>query len=486
MKLNKYKIPVALILSIILSLLFSIFLYAYLGGFSRLIADDYCSSSELINYGYIGAIQNRFLTWDGRYAFALLIYFFELFGNKVAQFLPAISIILLLISCFLTFYQLSKRLLQSTNKLYALFLATSFVFLLQTTTPNIGEVFFWLTGITTYQFFFVFEMLLLALTLRMAFNTNQLSRNGMIFFCCLFFVFSFLCSGFSEVTTTIHVSLFVLIILASRAFNKQFWELKIKQLCFLVAIFAGALLGFLVMIAAPGNNIRELNYSHPGIADILVGSIQQTVKYVYLWFTNHANIIWPAIIMIIVVTAFFTSYSPHSNQQDNAIMNKKVLLLCLAGVVLTFVSFIPTTWVGYQFPAERILFVPSFILSAFVLLSSVAVGLYFSQDFSFLNHNPRRFWIILTAFCALFIVSVPISTARQAYQDLYQKQAAFAEAWDLANESISQQVRVGETHLVIPSYSYDLMNIERVTDDPQNWVNKCAASYYQAAEIISR
>jgi hypothetical protein len=115
---------------LLLALLAAIYLQAYMGTFSRYLADDYCTAGLLKQYGYWGSISNRFFTWDGRYSFSILIFLFDIFGNKFTSVLPSIAITLLLGGTFFLFAQISKRIFTKSNYLLLFLLSSIFVFTL--------------------------------------------------------------------------------------------------------------------------------------------------------------------------------------------------------------------------------------------------------------------------------------------------------------------------------------------------------------------
>ncbi|HET7897948.1 MAG TPA: hypothetical protein VFL47_09770, partial [Flavisolibacter sp.] len=79
---------------ILAGMLSSLALYAYLGTFTRYMADDYCSAAALKVDGFWGAQAYWWQNWSGRYSFSFLASLVEMLGLKIVPVLPALGIAL--------------------------------------------------------------------------------------------------------------------------------------------------------------------------------------------------------------------------------------------------------------------------------------------------------------------------------------------------------------------------------------------------------
>lgn len=478
-------VTVALIFSIA-AVLVAIYVIAYLGSFSRYIADDYCSASEFKTLGYLGSIANRYITWDGRYSFSSMIYFFDSLGIKFPSFLPAISITLLLASAYYFFNQVLKAFSGTVSRLTVLLITSIFVFAIQYTTPQIAEVFFWMTGIATYQFSIIFELVLLGLTVQILIHPIKINPFKQILLSMLLFLLSFVCSGFSEVSTAIHVSAFGLAIFFAIVY-RFIMKKHYSQTRYLLALFLGALAGFIVMAMAPGNLVRSTSLSptHPSILELITRSLVQSVHYSISWFLKNTSLLWPVLILAAILGAYSSSsFSP--SIADLSSTKIKTLLFFVTGLILTFVSFVPTTWAGYEMPAERILLLPTTILCGTLITVSYLLGLFLAKEFEPLNQNSILVVGLFSLFCLLFVFSTPINIARRYYGSMIQIQSSFAQKWDEVNQAILSDIQAGQKDIFIDNIQYDVVNLERIKGNPDYWVNYCAARFYQVDKIRSK
>ena len=76
---------------------FALLTYAYIGFFTRYMADDYCSAAVAHASGLMGLQKHFYLGWSGRFSFNFAIGVLALLGFRVVPFLPAVALGLMLI-----------------------------------------------------------------------------------------------------------------------------------------------------------------------------------------------------------------------------------------------------------------------------------------------------------------------------------------------------------------------------------------------------
>jgi hypothetical protein len=81
--------------------LISLLAFAYIGQFTRYMADDYCLAANVHRLGLVGAQTNLYMTWTGRYSYSFLMSAAELVDPSTVRFGPPIAKTL----GFLTFFQ---------------------------------------------------------------------------------------------------------------------------------------------------------------------------------------------------------------------------------------------------------------------------------------------------------------------------------------------------------------------------------------------
>jgi hypothetical protein len=93
---------------------------------------------------------------------------------------------------------------------------------------------------------------------------------------------------------------------------------------------------------------------------------------------------------------------------------------------------------------------------------------------------------VLFIICTYFVLSIPFTQARSFYQKNINTQRGFAQKWDQINNAILSDISNGQEYLLAESVAYNFMDLERIYPEPDFWINKCVASYYQVKEIIAK
>ena len=117
--------------------------HVYLGGFSRFMADDYCSAAEADKQGIFRAAWYWYITWTGRYSANLLD---AIFGKLGPNLTPAVTFLVLITWLVVLTIAVFLVLPKKENKEHILIsttLATTILFLTLTLTPNVRQSLYW-------------------------------------------------------------------------------------------------------------------------------------------------------------------------------------------------------------------------------------------------------------------------------------------------------------------------------------------------------
>jgi hypothetical protein len=475
-----------IVISMLLALLAAILLHAYMGSFSRYIADDYCTAGTLKAFGFFESQNVRHLTWDGRYSFTFFIMLFSMFGQKFASFLPSISIGLWLASSFYFFKQIAKKIISRPDNLSVLLVTSMFSFLVLYTIPQIGEDVYWMTGISTYLFPIILEFFMLGFLIKVFPTIDKRRLSTRILYSVTFLFLSFLNSGFSEVSTALHVAI-IGIILVIGIISAGQKKMHFGKLVYLILLFLGAVLGFVYMATAPGNNIRMNPLAqHPGFFELTLNSVLLGGKYLVNWFLDHSNLIWPVSIILAIFGFYFPSFSTIRTEFSFKTVRKIFLIYLLCSFLLVIASFVPTYWTGFTIPPDRVLILPITILCGVVISTSFLLGIVMKHEFKNILIQSKIQNVVLFIICTYFVLSIPFTQARSFYQKNINTQRGFAQKWDQINNAILSDISNGQEYLLAESVAYNFMDLERIYPEPDFWINKCVASYYQVKEIIAK
>lgn len=466
---------------IVIALFVAILMHAYIGSFSRFLADDYCTSGELKNSGFWPSQKYWYTHWTGRYSFIFTVTAFESLGTKIVPFLSSIYIAGFILSGVFFMGNLLKKLIGKTPYLVAVFLTAVIVFMTLYTAPNIGQNLYWLTGSANYFVPLITIPVLFGLLLQQ--QQRYLTHPAAVKILLGFFiaVLSWVTSGFSEIITVIQF----LVLLIVNVYFRFFHQAKRFSSLWGIAFFA-CTMGLLMMIASPGNAMR-ISVHHVdryNIFFLLTNTIRYTGSFSILWFLKQAHLIWPISILIIVVTVMMKKFFFLSLGDEIVKSNTRVLISFLIFIFLVFASFLPTTWATGNAPEERVLIYPSFLLSIFVVYVSALAGLYLCQGISPYKADGKILAFILVVFTLYFAVSVPVYEGRKVY---YTRSEAmkFAELWDQREIDIREKIQAGQKQLVVRMIPSNIMAIEHLQSDPNHWINICAAKYYGVESIYA-
>ncbi len=254
-------------------MLIALALYAYLGTFTRYMADDYCSAAALKTNGFWGAQSYWWQNWSGRYSFSFVISLVEMLGLRIVPILPGLAIALWLLSIVWGFLPLLRNLKVSHAVAGALFLASVALWSTYRIVDDYPQIVFWQTGILTYPISIILFFLGMGVAVRRSSNPVKLKWWELV----LWFAFAFISGGFSETGVVVQIALlalFLIILFVTK--NRQ------RQILspILIAAILGSVLSLLVITFAPGNSVRSAGFQHvPPLIQSFPGSLVDTFYF---------------------------------------------------------------------------------------------------------------------------------------------------------------------------------------------------------------
>lgn len=462
-----------------LAMLAAIGVYAYLGTFSRYLSDDYCEAVRVREYNPVGAVIERYQdgSWRAanRYSNLMFVGFSEWLGPNNMQITMSSMVILWAVGLAWSTHEFRKILKINWPFQTDCFLGFTLAFFVLLQAPNLFQTIYWRSSMMTHFAPLVFGSFLFAFWMRQA--VRGINEKVSLLVYLLIFFGVFIIAGFSEPPVTTMVTALGTFILAVLWFVHS--PIKEKLLPFLLCGFAGALLGLLVMVFSPAN-MNMLDNSPPSALELLGDSFLFSLYFISfslkeLPLPNALSILLP---MLVVWT--------HKQVESSASMSKekKIVWLMIAGFplfmwVLIAAGFSPSVY-GQGFPVERMRFLARFIMTATFMLEGVMAGLLLKNLKIRLSQSQIR-WVVLAVFFLMGFV-YPLRAAVQVYQNNVPEYQKRAERWDLRNAYIVRHASLGEKDIVIPGYS-GVHNIKELDDNPQHWVNICAAKFYGVDSI---
>ncbi len=132
------------------SMMIPLGVHAYLGGFARYIADDFCTLGTLRKLSFLGSQVNWYENWSGRFSFTFIVNLTQLAGPKLTPILPALALALWLLAVIFLILRWQRWLRISRSIILAFALSGLVIFATLEGSPNVYQSLYWQTGMLTY------------------------------------------------------------------------------------------------------------------------------------------------------------------------------------------------------------------------------------------------------------------------------------------------------------------------------------------------
>jgi hypothetical protein len=239
----------------------------------------------------------------------------------------------------------------------------------------------------------------------------------------------------------------------------------------------GSLLAMAVMIISPGNSMRLATLeqaSNPW--QVIFLSLKYAASFSY-----HTLFGLPVPVLILFTTALILGYHLSGRAQlslRNSDWQKIFAGSLLVGYLLLVCVAAPTAYGMLAYPEERAWMLGRFVTVFTLIIAGFSVGV---LSHTWMDRIVDTCWMSIII---LLLLSVyPLKGAWTEWQQLPQWQAV-AQAWDERNTSIHVQAKAGEKSLTVQAFD-SIGTVAELTDDPNYWVNVCAATYYGVDELIA-
>ena len=442
----------------------NLLVHAYLGIYSRFIADDYCSAGIARRFGVLRAVWYWYLNWTGRYSASALDAIAGLLGPQVTPLVTALVLAVWLAVLTYAAVILSGR-SSRLGALHSFLLALTLLYLTVSLSPNVPQSLYWGQGMRSIVPPLILSAAYAAILA--AFSRKQWRPTQHALWLLLGFVLTMFAGGLNE--TFAAVQLAVLVFALAMTLLTTHSEFGRRSTHFLIAGAAGAALAVVLVMIAPGNAYRQAFYpTPPGLLDMLGISIPGFVAFLSRPFSSPES--WSSIAGAIGVSAFLgTRAAPLKRGPWLA-----PLILAL-GLAFSFLCFLPAAYGLSDAPPERTLMIPAYILSVALMLAGLIAG---AQLASALPNGAPRESIALALIAIAAVASVgsaALSNARLlADRDAY---AAYAAHWDQTNAQIISAQDSGKEQVLIATMS-NWAGLNEPNDNPKFWVNVCYRQYY--------
>ena len=456
-------------------------LHAYLGTFTRYMADDYCSAAALKNEGFWGAQSYWWQNWSGRYSFSFLISLVELLGLKIVPILPGVAITLWLLSMVWGCLPLLKKLKVSHAIAGALFLSSVALWLTYRSVDDYPQIAYWQTGILTYPVSIVLFFLGMGFAIRRSSKPVRMKWWELL----LWFLFAFAAGGFSETGVVVQIALLTfLLILILRTKNEQ----RSILIPILTVALIGSVLSLVVIALSPGNAVRSAGFQNiPPVIQSLSGSLIGTFAFLPDLVGRHTAVFIFGLLAGAYYAYFFIPEQLQTRKSTIVIYFGGSLLFVLAGIGA---SVAPAFILRGGLPPQRVLLSAYFLAACLAIFWGILSALFLRSILPQTSFALQQ-WTSLGLLVFMMIWGVLPFAISQL--ELVPPLQNYSSLWDKRHQTIFAAPLIGESVIV----TTDLTKVKALSElgprlwlvgdfetSPDNWINHCAAQYYGVKQII--
>lgn len=441
-------------------------LYSYIGIFSRFMADDFCSINDARRFKMLRYIWHWYNTWGGRYSAIATDELLNYIGATGVRFIPFAVLLLCAISVSVMCHKFLQRTVsKDISVILSVSQGVSLVFAVISVSPDVQTVLYWWNGMRTYIPPFI------SITFHSAYLCwvmDKLKTRKNIFLGCLFsFLFALFSGGFNETFTTVQFLFFAgltgLYILVRRLRRDN------QLLPLLSSATLGSVLSLIIMIMSPGAARRATFFPpHPDVVSLIEITLDGYLGY----FSKIFNSAEQATALLAVV---FVGLWVGAESKEKIFAGWLIVLSILGGVLLSFVSLVPSVYGLSKMPANRTLIVPTYVIILSLGYMGVMMGKWLSTATNFLTLQYAKVGLLL---CTAILVSFSSwINAKIVYENrgIY---SSFAQQWDQVDALIKQARLNGDESITIPAMG-GWANLDRPNENPKFWATACYSEYYE-------
>ncbi|MEO1288136.1 MAG: hypothetical protein AAFV93_10240 [Chloroflexota bacterium] len=470
-------------MSVVLSSI-TLFLYAYLGTFMRLFSDDYCSAEASLQASPLQVTLNRYYTWNGRYTDSFLQQVLSRFKPDVHMWFPAITIILLLLSCYYFLSRLFKILSLHLNQRMVLVITLLVSFTFYRLLPSYQHV-YWLSAIVPYTLSLILLIFWCGTVLH--YFSGERSTLTLVLFLAWSGLVIFLLGGLTE-ALILTVGFGLLLMLLAVPQIPIVWRRHYTVIVIGTGVFVALTLALVIL--APGSwERRNQSIALEGFTltplEALPSGILFSLAYLFgeflgITFGQTYGIAFMGWLFVLGFLGALFYLEKFPNLQLPAPKNVSLwaLIVIVIAFLLTFWSIYPVVYAARGNLPSRPLSIPRLIQFAMVL-TLLYFAIVAAHRYGFLHKlRTAKTWSLVlygVAFLIIWTPSVSIYKLAVLIPDFQD----YARQWDERHQYfINQPDGSDAVYEGFDYYIEDEFLLLRAYDDPQYYVNRCTAGWY--------
>jgi len=436
-------------------------IHAYLGSYSRFVADDFCSSAVARSQGILRGSLYWYINWNGRFSANFLDSLFGYIGPAATPFATGLVIAAWLIVLAIAAGQIKRQLFENW------IIAAMVLFAVLYVIPQVGQSLYWGQGMRSVVPPLILGTAYVALIAKRSKSTDNASLLWLIAAGFL----TLIAVGFAETYFAVQTAAIVFALVIPAVFKIYAPAKGRNYFLLLIAGLAGSLAGGLLMFVAPGNKFRQGPFPPPpAIPELLRISLRGLREFFELVVLAQGKwYIWIGIIFFGFIFGLQVSQPREGSARRDA---WTLVWLPVVGFVLLLACWVPMAWgtsltLGYR----------TFIIPAYVLVCLVTCWAYIAGRNFYVSFAPRA---VATALPLIVLLAFGILAANIS-REMWRQRSLFigyARRWVEREEIIRRAKSQGLPYAVVPG-QHNWAALDEVEVDPKNtWLTKCMHDYY--------
>ena len=366
--------------------------------------------------------------------------------------------------------------------MYAGIFAGWLLLVLLSATPNLFQSAFWKDGLINYSFPLVGMSFSMGLMLRVGLG-HEKERSLTRYFPALLFLCAWISGGFSEIFSTTQVSFYAMLIIASFFLPQPD---RRRMLPVFLAGLLGSLAAYAIVLAAPGNQVRQgLISDRPDAVRLVTFSLRNGLVIIAKYFVYTPQ--WAALSIL----APFLAGIHYAQQTPNSLHPQKTkttplreqtwfqaaFFLPAMAFILSVAACAPVVYMLNAYPDERSIIIPLYfiVVAATVISGFLGFGIGKSGKFHIKMDSRAIRRLSLILILALVLAGSALAIFRSAAQ--LGNFRDYAARWDERHAQLSHMAAQGARQAT----AFGLENRFGISDlraEEDYWVNRCMADFY--------
>lgn len=447
---------------------------AYLGTFSRYMADDYCEAVSIRSSSPLEAVTTRYEDgeWRGANRYSNLLFagvLESLLGLRSVAIILPLMVILWGVGLVNLVRQVRKLAGIKWHILVDVFFGALLAYLSILEAPNRFQVLLWRASMESHFAPLVFlNFLIAALVSRLH---AKREAAALVWFALVILFASFMVGGFSEPPVAVMVVGSALALAYIWFFVKD--KLRQPALVLVGSFFVGAVFALGVMAFSPA--AATLGADVPTFMELL----QRTFDYTSFFLIDSVKTLPLPILFSLLCPALFVFLAVRQKAAVNLRADLKIAIALPFLLALLIAAGFSTSAYGQSYPVERARFFAHYLMTITLVFEGALLGIWISQI------KWRFFNTVYVAYISILIMLVmvvyPFRAGLRVIQDIPDYRAR-EQAWDRRDAHIYKLREFGQMDLTVPQFD-GMDGVKELDTYQTHWVNRCAAKYYQVNSI---